>query len=365
MGFIVLGEIIRARRTADPKLIPLISSLSNGGMNEDPLPAVEDFWGISPDQSIWINNYLGQSDENLDVFLAMTPTAAVNDIDWRTAEPGTIQSVQRTAHGWLYAAIEGPFDPAGLDFEWYKLRLPDAEWIFAKPRYAQVPLRLMLPPPSDWALNQVQQVNEGGLGVAIKPVDFLKRFPCWPIDVEVMSHDGWRKRPGGGDTYNLPVLQPDTVRLRSALSAMHDLLVRRGIFCREIETRGSIGESWYSVVNLVTQEQLAILDKESTDDVPLAWYSIQYSIDLNVDDAIRDIFDPEHLVEEWWDRVDFSKGSEPPPGQHSVTIYFMGEGQVTTSDVGTAIVSAATELGLPIKWSGDPKRALTVGLFGG
>lgn len=331
MGFIVYGEFLRA-------------------LCDD-----EEQWGLTPDQTVWVANYLGADDA--DVMLPVEATQPKTEIDWRTVGPCAELTVQRSRHCWLYVADDTPFDAAHIGLETRLLRLPIGDRNVVQPSYRGQPMQLIYPRPSGYALEQATDA----VRTPAEAIDFLHYHPCWPVERFAVKNGEWVRSEVPSPKAHEPTEQPATIELRRRLTTMNEALLARGVVGGEVHGDPP-GESWFEVADRINAKQLAALGKKEPRDVPIAWYPLSAFGEDAIEDVLRQATDPERLVEEWWDRLERWHHDEPPPGKSSTSIYFMGYGGMTTADVGKAIVEAATAAGLQVEWNGDRDRTVDVRL---
>lgn len=331
MGFVVYGEFLRALR------------------------GNEEQWGLLADQTVWIANNLGADDA--DVMLRVEATQPTTEIDWRTVCPGVELAVQLSRHCWLYVGDHMPFDAAQIGLETRLLRLHMGDRHLIRPSYRGLPMQLIYPRPSDYALEQSAQP----VRTPAEAIDFLNYHPCGPVERFTVKNGKWVQSEVPSPNALEPTEQPATIKLRHRLMEMNETLLANGIFAGEVHGDPA-SESWYEIVDHIDPVQLTKLGKQEAHDVPIAWYPLSRFGEDAVEDMLREVTDPEGLVEEWWDRLNLTYIDEPVPGISSTTIYFMGGGNMTSADVGGAVVDAATAIGLHPNWNGDPKRSIDVKL---
>lgn len=359
MGFVVYAEVIRARRASisESQAVEVLTSPSNQTF-KGYLAGSEEIWGIVAGQRIYAANYLGVGDADHLIDIPISTSTLTHD--WRDAPLNDLLCVEHTAHGWLYSRCDAPFEPANFTWELQTLRLPDRHWSIYLPRYRGENFKLILPSPGWEALELALKIDRYGERKAPqKLLDFMNRFPCWPLDVKIRQADGWQILPNSYEN-GYEALQPLTRHLMSALQAMDRRLFEEGIVSREIGPGHPVGERWYSVVDNISQEELLLLGRNDALNVPIAWYSVLDAVKARSDGMFKDTIDPEGLVEEWYRRVDEDTFVDPLPGQNSIIVYFMGNDKISSAQVARAVVAAAEGVGLLSIWDGTPESAVTV-----
>ncbi len=341
-------------------------------------------YGFSPDQTIFLWASEFDAEQYYDIF---TPSDSIPH-SLPASNSNEYLVLEQSAHCWGVSGNLADFDPNDFAVRWQHMVMPSGTpAIFGQPSFADEPISLVWPPyryfediEADPANiygvydGLVERANDPlGRSIAVEYPDVGYKITDWRKSPRVQTV--WRSLRGGWDAVELKVAQdppwtlpegsfpvhPQTAALRERLDLLYAELLKFGIFGEDLRQRHCSFEVFEHL-----EKQMAelgpVLGITSPKQAPVCW-SNTYSEEEDAlrDDALYELYDPDHNVEDMPDRTreDVMMPLEP---ERSASIYIEAGPSATLTEEAVAerIIRLAPAAQLKTSWTGNTNDAIVV-----